>query len=105
MVINIAALKDRISHTEFELAVQNLIDLNFEDSRNFSVAEERRKYKASVDEGIWKQNKGLKPHVCEVYYKGEYLMDIPSDMQPDDALALLRDRSAYINREKEKANA
>jgi len=101
-MIDISALKDRITKTEFEDAVRNLIASEFADSDAFHVIEERRLYKASEDEYIWEQNKGLKPHVCEVYYKGEFVMDVPSSMQPRDAVITMKDKVDWINKEREK---
>lgn len=86
-VINSNLLNPRkLSHTDFEKAVHHLLEENFEDGKYFTVIEERRKYNAQTSQFIWEQHMGRRPHVVEVYWKGEYVCDIRSDMQPREAL-------------------
>lgn len=103
--MDLSALNPRISPTEFEQAVKNMIELNFSDAYLFHVVEERRLYNPRVSEYIWEQNKGTKPHVCEVYFDGEYVCDIPSNMQPDKALKLIKDNVVLIIARKATNNA
>lgn len=102
--MDLSALKARITKTEFEDALRNLIALNFSDHHLFHVVEERRLYNPAVSEYIWQQNKGTKPHVCEVYFDGEYVADIPSTMQPDKAIKLIKENVVLIIAKKAKAN-
>jgi hypothetical protein len=78
-----------LEKTEFERGIMGLIKSNFKDWWNFRVAEERRIYTKETSEYIWKQERGLIPFVAEVYYLDDYLCDITSKTQPDDALKLI----------------
>lgn len=90
--MDLSALRPIRTAQQFELAVMNMIRDKFQDWRKFSVIEERRLYTPQTVEYIWEQNKGMRPHVCEVYYDGEFVCDVTSKMQPDEALALIQAR-------------
>lgn len=94
--MDLSALNGRISPTEFEQAVRNMLKINFNDAHLFHVVEERRLYNPKVSEYIWEQNKGKRPHVCEVYFDGEYVCDIPSNVQPEKALKLIKENVVLI---------
>lgn len=103
--MDLSALRPRITPTEFEAGLRNMLALNFADSHLFHVVEERRLYNPQVSEYIWEQNKGFKPHVCEVYFDGEYVCDVPSDMQPEAALKQIKENVVLIVARKAKDKA
>lgn len=94
--------KRYITYSEFETVVKELIKRNFKDHENFFVMEERNKYKAIEDYGIYLQEIGKSPLVCEVYYKGNFLCDIRTDMSVDYALSLLKRRYNEMLEEERK---
>lgn len=100
--MDISALKPVLTPTEFENAIRNLININFKDHHLFHVIEERRLYNPAVSEYIWEQNKGRRPHVCEVYFDGEFVGDIPSNVPPNAALMFIKQKVAWIIAEKAK---
>jgi hypothetical protein len=96
-VISSSLLNPRkLSYTEFEKAVHHMLQENFPDGEYFTVIEERRKYNAQVSEEIWLQHKGRKAHVVEVYWKGEFVCDIRSTMQPREALNKVKEQLIYV---------
>lgn len=73
-------------HSEFELGLIGMIKMKFKDSHLFGVASEARKYNAATSRSSFLQNNGLAPEICEVYFDGKYLCDIPATMSPKDAM-------------------
>lgn len=100
-MMDFSALRPIKDTTTFEKAVKNLINSNFAEPDKFEVYEERKLYNPQVSEYIWKQNKGLKPHVVEVYFDGEYVCDITSNTPPPEAVELIsKNLINAINRKK-----
>jgi len=81
-----SALRPLKDVSQFEKAVLNLIKTNFADHEKFKVFEERKLYNPMYSEYIWKQNKGLIPYVCEVYFDGDYVCDVSSNETPPDVV-------------------
>lgn len=92
----------------FEKSVEDLIRQNFKDSGYFSVIAEIRRYKAGEEMSIRDQVMGREPRRVEVYFKGEYLCDIPENISKEQGLALINFRllqvlrGSYIPRDNQK---
>jgi len=71
----------------FEKSVENFIMQNFKDWKHFSVTAEIRRYKASEQADIAYQVGNKIPRRVEVYFNGEYLLDITEGMSHGEALA------------------
>jgi hypothetical protein len=64
--------------------VKNMIDREFQAPKKFEVRSESQIYK---DDGyIHAQKGGVIPSIAEVWFDGDWLCDISSDMFPKDAI-------------------
>lgn len=64
---------------QFEKDVRYLLNSVYTNAHLFTLSE-RGKYKPSEDENVWKQNRGLVPECVEIYYKGDWICDVFSNM-------------------------
>ena len=69
----------------FEREVRWILSHAFTTDKFFTMSE-CAKYKPSEDHEIWRQNVGERPEVVEIYYKGEWICDVRSDMTRDQMI-------------------
>ncbi len=70
----------------FEAALEYLIEQKFEDSENFHVICEHKKYDADFLIGEFMNRKQDQFAVAEIYYKSEYICDVNEKMNPKDVV-------------------
>ena len=69
----------------FEMDVRWLLNHAFVHNEFFTLSE-CAKYKPSMDENIWRQNRGEREEYVEIYHKGEWLCDVHSKMGRDQMI-------------------
>lgn len=84
----------------FERNVKWLLDHAFV-SHSFFALSETAKYKPSMDENVWRQNRGERDEYVEIYHKGEWLCDVHSGMKRDEIVnKVARTLGGKIEKEK-----
>lgn len=68
---------------QFERQVKWILNNAFTTDKFFALSE-TAKYKPSMDEAVWKQNRGEREEYVEIYYKGEWICDVHSKMSRDE---------------------
>src|SRR3990172_6383517 len=69
----------------FERHVKDLLSRAFI-SPGFFACSEVGKFRPGEDETIWQQKMGERAEVVEVYYKGEWICDVTSNMKNEEII-------------------